>query len=316
MIEKILEAVDSARTVLVAAHESPDGDALASTLALTLVLGEQGKQVIAFNRDGVPNDFSFLPGQEKVVDRVGENQTFDLGFVLDAGRLARAGSWIRERCRFLVNVDHHPDSESFADINYVDPKASATGALIYRIIQSAGWPLSQAVATNIYTAILADTGSFRYANADTEAFRIAGDMVSKGVDPWLIAAGLYESQEEARLRLLALALPTLEVAASGKFASITVTRDMYENAGAQSEHTDRFVNYPRSIRGVEVAIFFRELDDNQFKIGFRSSGNIDVGSVARELGGGGHHNAAGATLAGPLASVRAQVSVMVERLLA
>ena len=316
MIKAILEAVAPARTVLVAAHESPDGDALASTLALTLVLEEQGKQVTAFNRDKVPGDFGFLPGQEKIVDRIGEDQVFDLGFVLDAGRLARAGSWIRERCRFLVNVDHHPDSEPFADINYVDAQASATGALIYRIIQAAGWDLSQAVAANIYTAILADTGSFRYSNADTEAFRIAGDMVGRGVDPWLIAAGLYESQEEARLRLLALALPTLKVAASGKFASIAVTRDMYEQAGAHSEHTDRFVNYPRSIRGVEVAIFFRQLDDGRFKIGFRSSGSIDVGSVARELGGGGHHNASGATLAGSLESVRDQVFAKVERLLA
>src|SRR6056297_2520632 len=111
MIEKVLEAVGAARTILVAAHESPDGDALASTLALSLVLEEQGKQVSAFNRDGVPGDFRFLPGQEKMLDRIDEDRHFDLGFVLDAGRLDRAGGWIRERCRFLVNIDHHPDSQ-------------------------------------------------------------------------------------------------------------------------------------------------------------------------------------------------------------
>ncbi|PLX75512.1 MAG: DHH family phosphoesterase [Desulfuromonas sp.] len=315
MIKKVLDLVSSQQSFLIAAHESPDGDALASTLSLALALEKQGKKVVAYNRDGVPGDFSFLPGYEKIVTEVDASSHFDVAFVLDAGELKRAGSWIRERCDTLVNIDHHPHSEDFGDIYWVDDKASATGALVYRLIKAAGWPIYTDVAVNLYTAVLADTGSFRYSNADGEAFRIAGEMVDLGVDPWAISAGLYESQDEVRLRLLALALPTLRVAECGTFASIAVTLEMYEQTGANGEHTDRFVNYPRSIRGVEVAIFFRQIDVENFKVGFRSAGKIDVGALARELGGGGHHNAAGGMVKGTLAEVEAEVFDRVGQLL-
>ncbi len=315
MIQKILEVIEAGQTFLIAAHESPDGDALASTLSLTLALEGQGKQVTAYNCDGVPGDYRFLPGCDKIVNDVAADSQFDVAFVLDAGELSRAGSWIKERCATLVNIDHHPHSEDFGDIYFVDDKASATGALIYRLIKAAGWPISEEIAINLYTAVLADTGSFRYSNADGEAFRVAGEMVDLGVDPWSISSGLYESQEEVRLRLLALALPTLRVAECGTFASIAVTLEMYEQTGATSEHTDRFVNYPRSIRGVEVAIFFRQIEAARFKVGFRSSGTVDVGALARELGGGGHHNAAGGMVDGTLAEAQNHVFTKVGRLL-
>lgn len=304
MINQILQLIDRSQTILVAAHEGPDGDAIGSTLALANALREMGKDVVAYNRDQAPQEYAFLPGYDTVVNEVNQSQVFDAGFVLDAGELKRAGRWIRERCNSLVNIDHHPYSEDFGDIYYVDTDACATGVLIYRILQAAGQTISNDVATCIYTAILSDTGSFRYSNANPEAFRTAAEMVAVGVDPWLIASGLYESQDEARLRLLAIALPTLKVSSCGLYASIAVTLDMYDAADAIENHTDRFVNYPRSIRGVEVAIFFRQLSPDAFKVGFRSKGHIDVGALARAMNGGGHHNAAGATVEGTLESVQ------------
>ena len=315
MLEIILTAIRDNRSFLVASHENPDGDAIASTLALANALRELGKDVVAYNCDGVPKDYHFLPGWESVVTAVPNDLRFDVGFVLDAGELRRAGAWIRGACRLLVNIDHHPKSEDFGDIYWVDEQASATGVMVYRLLQAGGWPLSLEVATCLYTTILSDTGSFRYSNADPEAFRVAGEMVARGVDPWSIASGLYESQEEARLRLLGMALPTLEVSPCGTFAAITVTTEMLALTGARSEHTDRFINYPRSIRGVEVAIFFRQIGPDRYKVGFRSKGRIDVGALARDLGGGGHHNAAGAVVEGPLASVRDLVFSRVGKLL-
>jgi phosphoesterase RecJ-like protein len=315
-IEQILAAVRNGQRFLVASHENPDGDAIASTLALTNALREMGKEVVACNRHGVPNDYHFLPGWTSVVTTLPPGANFDVGFVLDAGELKRAGNWIRPVCRILINIDHHPHSEDFGDIYFVDEQASASGVLVHRLLQAAGWPISLPVATCIYTTILSDTGSFRYSNADPEAFRVAGEMVALGVDPWAIASGLYESQEECRLRLLGLALPTLDVSSCGSFAAITVTEEMIQATGARPEHTDRFVNYPRSIRGVEVAIFFRQIGPDRFKVGFRSKGTIDVGALARELGGGGHHNAAGAVVEGPLADVRNLVFTRVGSLLA
>lgn len=315
MIKAILKTIEEGRRFLVAAHENPDGDALASTLALTNVLRELGKEVVAFNRDGVPEPFAFLPGADTVVNDLDGCAPFDAGFVLDSGELRRAGSHLRERCRILINIDHHPYSEEFGEIHFVDEGASATGALIYRILKEGGVEISPAVALCIYTSVLSDTGSFRYSNADPEAFYIAAEMVDKGVSPWDVASGLYESQGAERLRLLALALATLTVSVCGRYASVSVTTKMYDQTGAGPEHTDGFVNYPRSIRGVEAAIFFRQVGASSFKVGMRSKGKVDVGSLARELGGGGHHNAAGALLEGSLDDVREKVFTRIDVLL-
>lgn len=306
-IPAILKEIERGRRFLVASHESPDGDALASTLALANALREAGKEVVAYNVDGVPAHLDFLPGAPTVVDTLGRDAVFDVGFVLDAGELRRAGNHLRQACRILVNIDHHPHSENFGDIYWVDEKASATGALVYRLLQAGGFTLSRDVATCVYAAILSDTGSFRYSNADPEAFRIASEMVGLGVVPWDVATGLYENQAEERLRLLALALATLTVSPCGRLASVSTTLEMMRETGTGPEHTDGFVNYPRSIRGVEVALYFRQVDANSYKVGFRSKGRVDVGALSRELGGGGHHNAAGALVRGNLEEVRHSV---------
>jgi phosphoesterase RecJ-like protein len=315
MIKAILKKIEEGRRFLVTAHENPDGDALASTLALTNALRELGKEVVAYNADGVPESFAFLPGADSVVKDLGSSQTFDAGFVLDAGELRRAGNHLRDRCTILVNIDHHPHSERFGAIHFVDEGASATGALIYRILKEGGIEISPVVALCIYTAILSDTGSFRYSNADPEAFRIAAEMVEKGVSPWDVASCLYESQSAERLRLLARALGTLTVSACGRYASVTVTTSMYRETGSGPEHTDGFVNYPRSIRGVETALFFRQVGPDAFKVGFRSKGKVDVGAMARAFGGGGHHNAAGAVVEGSLEEVRDTVFSRLDALL-
>lgn len=314
MIKAILETIKQGRRFLVASHESPDGDALASTLALTLALREMGKEVVAYNRDGMPDAFVFLPGAATLVNAVPAGQ-FDVGIVLDAGELRRAGTALPQSCTTMVNIDHHPHSERFTPLHYVDEQASATGVLVYRLLTAAGHPLSRDVAYCIYAAILSDTGSFRYSNADPEAFRVAGELIALGINPWDVASNLYENQEEKRLRLLALALQTLTVSPCGRYASISVTETMLDQTTAGPEHTDGFVNYPRSIHGVEVSLFFRQTASGTFKVGFRSKGTVDVGALARELGGGGHHNAAGAAVSGTLDQVRANVFARIDQLL-
>lgn len=315
MIATILKAIEESQRILVASHEGPDGDAIASTLALTLALRELGKEVTAYNRDGVPSPFEYLPCSETVVSTLPEGVQFDLGFVLDAGELRRAGAHLPALCTRMVNIDHHPCSEEFTPLYYVDTEASATGILIHRLLTAGGVAISPAVALCIYTAILSDTGSFRYSNADPEAFRVAGELVALGVDPWEVASGLYENQPEMRLRLLAQALSTLTISTCGRYGAVTVTSEMYRTTGAGPEHTDGFVNYPRSIHGVEVGLFFRQTAPTTFKVGFRSKGRIDVGALARELGGGGHHNAAGAVVEGELDAVRNYVFGRIAELL-
>ena len=308
MINSIVAEIAAARSFLVTTHEGPDGDAVGSSLALGSYLRKLGKDVTVYFSDPVPDLYTFLPLSDTVVHAI-PDRAFDICFVLDVGEFRRAGE---ELARFtkvgkFINIDHHLLCDRFGAINLIDADAAATGVLVHRIIRGAGHEIDYETALCIYTAVITDTGSFRYSNANQEAFAVAGEMVACGVNAWFVAERLYESQPLARLELLALALATLTISPRGDVASITVMLDMYEKTGTNAEITDGFINYPRSIRGVEVAVFFREINPGLFKVGFRSKGKVNVSALAAEFGGGGHHNAAGCNIAGPLESVREQV---------
>jgi len=314
MIVRIVQQINAAQRVLVCAHASPDGDAIGSTLGLMLGLEKLGKEVVAYNVDGVPDIFRFLPGADRLVSNLSSQEDFDLVFVLDAGDLSRTGDLVAERAPILINIDHHPGSD-FGDICYLDTSAAATAVLILRVLKACGLPLDCNIALPLYTGLLSDTGSFRYANSNPEAFAVGGELVALGIDPWEVASALYESQPSERMRLLSQVLTTLHISPDGKYASVAMSLEMLKSSGALPEHTDGFVNYPRAIAGVEVAVFFRQIDSETVKVGFRSRGNINVGRLANRLGGGGHKNAAGGEITGSLETVIPQVHALLEKLL-
>ncbi|MDX2493526.1 MAG: bifunctional oligoribonuclease/PAP phosphatase NrnA, partial [Desulfuromusa sp.] len=299
---------------LVVAHENPDGDAIGSTLGLALALRDMGKDVVAYNVDGVPEVMRFLPQSDFLCDVLPDDKKFDVAFVLDAGDVGRTALPVKDLCQTMINIDHHPYS-NFGDICYLDTSACATAILIYRILQACQYQTSLAVAKALYLGILSDTGSFRYSSANKESFAVAAELVGLGIDPWEISSNLYESLAPERLRLLGLVLPTLEISSCGQYASISMNLDTVLQAGASEEHSDGFVNYPRAIRGVEVAFFIHQVAADVYKISFRSRGTIDVGALSRKLGGGGHHNAAGAKVSGTLDEVRATVFHLLDQLL-
>ncbi len=305
-IQQIVSAIRQSRTVLVTSHEGPDGDAIGSSLGLAAFLRAAGREVVVHLADPVPELYRFLPGAD-LVRREIPNQAFDLAFVLDVGEFRRAGNQFTSFTRIgrTINLDHHLTCEPFGDLNLIDERAAATGLLVWRIAKAYGFKVDYDTALCLYVAVLTDTGSFRYSNANREAFEAAGELVEAGgLNAWSVAEKLYESQPRKRLELLALALPTLEFIRNGQAASLTVTLAMYAATGADAELTDGFVNYPRSVAGVEVAIFFRQLEERRFKVGFRSKGAVNVATLARAFGGGGHHNAAGGTVEGTLDEVK------------
>lgn len=312
-ILQITEVIRSNSTFLLTTHEGPDGDAIGSSLAFASFLRSIGKDVTVHYQDPVPELYRFLPGTDSVLAHI-PDKDYDVACVLDIGERKRAGS---EFCSFTrvkktINLDHHLSCDSFGDYNLIDPQAAATGVLVHRIISDYGYKIDLDTALCLYVAILTDTGCFRYSNSNKEAFMVAGEMIECGVNAWDVAEQLYENQPQKRLELLARCLPTLEVFKGGQAASVTVDLDMYAATNADAELTDGFVNYPRSIRGVEVAIFFRQLDALKWKIGFRSKGKVNVAAFSKAMGGGGHHNAAGCTVEGTLADVKAAVYRVVE----
>ncbi len=311
-VQQIIEVIRTNSSFLITSHEGPDGDAVGSSLALASFLRKIGKDVTVHYQDSVPELYTFLPAADSALAHIPDKH-YDVAFVLDIGERKRAG---KEFCDFLrvtttINLDHHLSCDTFGDYNLIDTQAAATGILVYRILNAFGYSFDRETAICIYVAIITDTGSFRYSNANREAFSVAGEMIEHGVNAWDVAEKLFENQPQRRLELLAKCLPTLEVFKDGLAASVTVTQDMYRASGADAELTDGFINYPRSIRGVEVAVFFRQLEEKRFKVGFRSKGKVNVAAFSAALGGGGHHNAAGCTIDGTLDEVKAIVYTIV-----
>ena len=297
-IERIAEVVRSGDNFLVASHLNPDGDAIGSSLALGLALEAMGKSVVIYNVDPVPSQFKFLHSAGRIVQDIEPGHVFDAAFVLDCAELTRVGRDFEEMVstKCWINIDHHLTNKEFADISIIDQDACSTGYLVYEVIKALPVEISREMAENIYTTIIFDTGSFRYSNSTIEAFNVAGEMVALGVSPWGVANKVYESQPHGRLKLLQRVLGTLEVSDDGKVASVVVTKQMMKETETGSDATDGFVNYPRSIDGVEVAIMVREVGDNEYKISYRSKEKVNVADVAQTFGGGGHRNAAGCVI--------------------
>jgi phosphoesterase RecJ-like protein len=311
-LPRAVEALRSARRVLLTMHRGPDGDALGSALALGAALREMGREVVVYNPDELPYNFRFLPGADEVRREIAADDHFDVTVATDAGARDRLGPHVPPppRCGILVNLDHHVTTEPFGDVNYVDPEAASVGILAYKIIRGLGHPISRESAICIYASILADTGSFRYSSTDPECLRVAAELLELGVDPWEMTVRVYEQQPLARMRLLAEVLATLELDQSGKLATITITREMVDRTGTHLDLTDGFINYARAVDGVEVACSFSEPAGGgvAWHVSFRSRGKVDVSDIASKFGGGGHRNAAGCSIDGDAQHVRALIA--------
>ncbi len=301
---------------LIACHENPEGDAIGSELALALALRKMGKTATVLNADPVPGNLRFLPGAETVVSTE-DGAGYDVAVVVDCGspeRTGRVGAELR-KCPLMINIDHHRTNGDRGDLALVDPDAAATGLLIHRVLTALRYDIDPDVAVNLYVAVLTDTGSFHYSSASPEAFEVAGDMIRRGVDPWGVAEQVYETQSAGRLRLLGRVLGSLEIASGGRVASIATTRTDLSEFAEGKDALEGFINYPRSIVGVEVAVSFREEERGGIRVSFRSKGRVDVSAVAARFGGGGHRNAAGCTVPGTLAEVRRKVTEALEAVL-
>lgn len=306
MPQRISELINRYRTFLVTAHERLDGDALGSELALYHLLRSLGKEVTVYNQDQTPENYHFLPGSDRIVHELPPLEPFEVAFILDCSELERVG---REHGRIaaipnLANIDHHVSNEGFCEARLVDPLASSTGEMICRLVSHMGLAMSREAATCLYAAILTDTGGFRYGNTGRGTLMAAADLVAAGAEPQWISENIYEMNPPAKIRLLAAVLPTLSIDEGGRVGSLIVTQQALAAAGALPEHTEGFVDLPRTIRGVEISILYAELTDGRFKVSLRSKGTVNVERVARVFGGGGHMNAAACRIEGEIAEIR------------
>jgi phosphoesterase RecJ-like protein len=287
-------------------HKDPDGDAIGSLLALGEALLLSGKQVVHFNEGPIVDTLAYLPGIERVVGSLNPKTRFDAVVILDCATRKRVGriSPDLDGRGLLINIDHHENNTRFGDLNIVDGESSSVGEIIYRLIRAADLPMNERIAENIFVAIQTDTGSFKYSNTTKEAFAIAGEMFDWGVDPWRISRRVLDGYTVGKLQLLADALKKIEVYHEGRVGVMTITREMHYEAGAEYLDADRFVDFPRYITGVEVAVLIRELENGSYRFNLRSNDSVNVADIASHFGGGGHPRAAAFTRQGSVESVK------------
>jgi phosphoesterase RecJ-like protein len=314
IVNQIAELARAKNSFLIASHARPDGDSIGSSLALSIGLKALGKEVQVVHADPTPSSYGDLPGVETIVHTPGADGEYDVLFVLECNNLERTGLKGLERF-FVVNIDHHPKNDGFGSLNWIDSSAAALGEMIFRLLIEMGVPITPAIATNLYVAILTDTGSFQFSNTSPETFRVAGELVRAGAEPAPIAEAVMNRQSEQKVRLLVRVLQTMQLDESKRMAWIWLDQSMLEETGAVPEDTEGMVSYLLRIEGVVASAFFQQKDSIGWRISLRSQGDRDVAAIAEAFGGGGHENAAGCSLEGSLEEVQGKILGRLARLL-
>lgn len=311
--EFITSELRKAPEVALFSHVSPDGDCMGSMLALGLALKKMGKKVYLYNPDLVPHNLDFLPGADLVQNVLPDPLPQTLCFVdctdlrrvnLESGQLPKQA--------VIINIDHHISNQYFGTLNYVQPDASATGEIVMALIKSLGVPLDQEIATDLYTAIVTDTGSFQFSNTTAITHRLAADLLESGIDLLQIHHRIFDQKPLAQVELLSRSLQGLKLYAEGKLAVITLRKEDFVETGAHESLSEGVINNARSIEGVEVAVLFKEIEERIIRVGFRSNLWFDVNAFANQFGGGGHKRAAGCTMEVTLKEAKKSVIKAIE----
>jgi len=347
-MEKIIRHLKKSENVLLISHVNPDGDAVGSLLAMGFALEALKKDTTLYNESRIPAVYRFLPGAERIFSKSDIRKlgrAYDTAIILDCGDLQRIGDaeldippFVKRQDEFsrsdadfkfqvstVINIDHHVTNTRFGDLNLVDPAACATAEIVCDLIKAMSVPIDKSIAACIYTGIFTDTGSFRFSNTNKAAFEICDQMVGLGVDPYNVAKNVYGRYSLGRIKLLNLALDSIEISDNGKLSLMTVTADMLKETGTQPEDTDGLINYARWIEDVKMAVLIEEerngerknkrLAPHKLNVSLRSDGSVDVAVIASHFGGGGHHTAAGFTIeASSITALRNEMLMLAEEI--
>lgn len=316
-MKKILKHIKTSRSILVASHAEPDGDCLGSLVALGLALSKLDKKITMFNPSPIPAVYRFLPGVERIVTQIKEAEAYDLAIILDCGDIIRVGdqSALVDQIAVVVNIDHHVSNTGFGHIQLIDTDACATAEIVYRLINALDIPFDKAIATSIYLGILTDTGSFRFSNTNPAAFEISKAMTDIGVEPHTVAQRVFGTYSLGRIKLLNMALNSIEISGNGKLSLMTVSRSMLNSTGTSTEDIDGLINYARRIEDVKVAALIHEIKNgagkftnmNRYHVSLRSDNTVDVAKIAGNFGGGGHTSAAGFQIESTLVALKEKI---------
>lgn len=323
IINQIINQLLSSNHILLASHTNPDGDAVGSTIAMGLLLSATDKKITLYNESLIPAVYRFLPRVEMIENSINTANDFDTAVILDCSDLQRIGTAtsVVNDIPSVINIDHHISNSHFGNFQLIDTSASSTAEIICRLIKKMGVAIDKPIATSIYTGILTDTGSFRFSNTNQAAFAICQEMVEKGVDPSDVAGHVYGRYSLGRIKLLNLALDSIEIFHNGKLSIMTITQKMLSKTGTRAEDIDGLINYARRIEDVKIAALIHEKQNGrhnlkgsgQFHVSLRSDGTVDVAAIAASFGGGGHTTAAGFEVQSGLAEIKSDIANLAQK---
>ncbi|MCB2155488.1 bifunctional oligoribonuclease/PAP phosphatase NrnA [bacterium] len=293
----VAEVLRNSDNILIVSHVRPDGDCLGSATALSMALEQLGKRVISYNPSPTPERLMFLPSIESVRQQLPDWEV-ELTVFVDCGGPGRVTPDFKPLGKSCINIDHHATNEVFADLNYIDIKATAVGEQIYYIVQELGAEMTPEIATSIYTSIVADTGSFKYPNTNQRTFEVAAELANAGVNPSFVCRNLYETRPREEIVLTAKVLNRLNYETEGRLIWSQLMWADYAEVGGDDFEPEGLVSEIRAINGVEVSVLFHELENGGLRAGFRGKGDVDCAAIAQQFGGGGHFNAAGCFMDG------------------
>jgi phosphoesterase RecJ-like protein len=258
-----------------------------------------GHEATVVNADPAPPPLLAFPGVPDIRIASEIDGEFDAAIIMECGDLKRTG--VSGLDRFLViNIDHHPGNTCYGQINWFDSSAAACGEMVFDLVRALGVPLTKTIATHVYLAILTDTGSFHYSSISPRTFDICRECLEAGVDPVLVARNVYDSNNMGRLKLFGAVLGAMQIDQTGRIAIVYVDHEMARAAGGTYEDTEGLINLPLTVKEIEAVVFFKQDKGDRYRVSMRSKGEVDIGVIAKEYGGGGHKNAAGCSIAGPI----------------
>ena len=304
----IRDAIRTRRRFLLTSHSRPDGDSIGSQLAMAFALDALGKEVRVINADPAPDHYFEFPGMSRIeiAAEVPATVEADAVIVMECGDLTRTGVRGFEG-RFVINIDHHLGNRMYGAINWFDESAAACGEMVFDVIRALEVPLTVEIATHIYLAILTDTGAFHHSNITPRTFEICRQAVEAGVNPAAMARRVFDSNSFGKLKLIGALLDGMELLDHGRLAVLYLDEGMLEQCGCTHNDTEGVINLPLTALEIQAVVFFKIARDGSVRVSMRSKYDVDVRLVANVFGGGGHKNASGFTVDGPLDRVRADI---------
>ena len=299
---KLLEIIKKSNTILLSTHINPDGDGLGSEVAIYYYLRDLGKECKIINISETSEKYDFL-NKNSIIEKYNKDihkewiSLCDCALIFDIGNYKRLGeiSHIIEKNNvYCASIDHHPSEDNFFDYRFLDVNAPATGYLVWEYFKSIKYNLSKDIADGLYTALITDTGSFRYNSTTPDCHLMAKEILEAGVKPYDVYSKVYEQRTIPQVKLLSSVINTMNI--KEEFLSIKITQEMLKKCDAHLEDVDGFTDFARSIKGVEVSFMISEINSNKFRINFRSRGKYIINDIAQHFNGGGHKLAAGATV--------------------